>query len=105
MNSTSILFLRINYINYQSNHALCKITQQIDADGNVNLNVAYGYNYWSGSSALYEQNLNYLAPLPDNALTTNQSDFDLLAEKTYECTRAELMRACVLDCLKRHEQV
>ena len=34
-----------------------------------------------------------------------QAAFDLLAEKTYECTRAELMRACVLDCLKRHEQV
>ena len=28
-----------------------------------------------------------------------QAAFDLLAEKTYECTRAELMWACVLDCL------
>ena len=26
-----------------------------------------------------------------------QAAFDLLAEKTYECTRAELMRACVVD--------
>ena len=34
-----------------------------------------------------------------------QAAFDLLAEKTYECTRAELMRACVLDCLKRHLEV
>ena len=34
-----------------------------------------------------------------------QAAFDLLAEKTYECTRAELMRACVLDCLKRHSEV
>tara|TARA_B100000965_G_C19278478_1_gene620476 strand:+ start:109 stop:303 length:195 start_codon:yes stop_codon:yes gene_type:complete len=33
-----------------------------------------------------------------------QAAFDLLAEKTYECTRAELMRACVLDCLKRHAE-
>jgi len=60
--------------------AASKVIQQIDDDGNVNYNVAYGYNYWSGSSALYEQNLNYLAPLPDNALTTNQSDFDLFAQ-------------------------
>ena len=34
-----------------------------------------------------------------------QAAFDHLAEGTYNCTRAELMRACVLDCLKRHEQV
>ena len=34
-----------------------------------------------------------------------QAAFDHLAEGTYKCTRAELMRACVLDCLKRHEQV
>ena len=34
-----------------------------------------------------------------------QAAFDHLAEKTYECTRAELMRACVLDCLKRHSEV
>ena len=33
-----------------------------------------------------------------------QAAFDLLAVKTYECTRAELMRACVLDCLKRHAE-
>ena len=32
-----------------------------------------------------------------------QIAFDLLAEKTYGCTRAELMRACILDCLKRHK--
>ncbi len=35
----------------------------------------------------------------------SQAPFDLLAEKTYECTRAELMRAYVLDCLKRHLEV
>ncbi len=57
-----------------------QVVQQIDDDGNVNTNVAYGYNFWSGSSALYNQNLNYLAPLPDTALTTNQSDFDLFAQ-------------------------
>ena len=34
-----------------------------------------------------------------------QSAFDQLAIKNYCCTRAELMRACVLDCLKRHEQI
>ena len=34
-----------------------------------------------------------------------QAAFDHLAERTYKCTSAELMRACVLDCLKRHEQV
>ena len=34
-----------------------------------------------------------------------QAAFDHLAEGTYNCTRAELMRACVLDCLKRHEQL
>ena len=34
-----------------------------------------------------------------------QEAFDQLAERTYNCTRAELMRACVLDCLKRREQV
>ena len=30
--------------------------------------------------------------------------FDQLALNKYDCTRAELMRACVLDCLKRHEK-
>ncbi len=34
-----------------------------------------------------------------------QEAFDHLAEETYNCTRAELMRACVLDCLKRDEQI
>ncbi len=34
-----------------------------------------------------------------------QEAFDHLALHKYNCTRAELMRACVLDCLKRHEQV
>ena len=32
-----------------------------------------------------------------------QKAFDQLADKTYRCTRAELLRACVIDCLKRHE--
>tara|TARA_Y100001938_G_scaffold102829_1_gene140441 strand:- start:373 stop:564 length:192 start_codon:yes stop_codon:yes gene_type:complete len=32
-----------------------------------------------------------------------QTAFDRLALHKYNCTRAELMRACVLDCLKRHE--
>ena len=64
--------------------AASQISKQIDDDGNVNTNVAYGYNYWSGSVAdgdvLYKQNLNYLAPLPDSALSTNQVDFDLFAQ-------------------------
>ena len=30
---------------------------------------------------MYEQNLNYLAPIPDSPLTTNQSDFDLFGQK------------------------
>ena len=34
-----------------------------------------------------------------------QKAFDQLATKNYRCTRAELLRASVLDCLKRHEQV
>ena len=32
-----------------------------------------------------------------------QKAFDQLATKNYRCTRAELLRAIVLDCLKRHE--
>ena len=34
-----------------------------------------------------------------------QKAFDQLATKTYLCTRAELLRAIVLDCLKRHSEV
>ena len=33
-----------------------------------------------------------------------QAAFDRLALTKYNCTRAELMRACVLDCLKRHAE-
>ena len=48
--------------------------------------------------------------VPDPIVTTKvarevQEAFDQLAERTYKCTRAELLRACVLDCLKRHQQV
>ena len=32
-----------------------------------------------------------------------QDAFEQLAHSKYNFTRAELMRACVLDCLKRHE--
>ena len=32
-----------------------------------------------------------------------QAAFDQLALNKYNCTRAELMRACIVDCLKRHE--
>ena len=47
--------------------------------------------------------------IPDPIVATKvarevQEAFDRLAEKTYRCTRAELLRACVLDCLKRHEE-
>ena len=46
--------------------------------------------------------------IPDPIVATKverevQEAFDHLAERTYRCTRAELLRACVLDCLKRHE--
>tara|TARA_B100000965_G_scaffold334918_1_gene300566 strand:- start:421 stop:612 length:192 start_codon:yes stop_codon:yes gene_type:complete len=34
-----------------------------------------------------------------------QKAFDQLADKTYRCTRAELLRACVIDFLKRHQEV
>ena len=48
--------------------------------------------------------------IPDPIIATKvskevQESFDQLAEKTYHVTRAELLRACVHDCLKRHEQV
>ena len=33
-----------------------------------------------------------------------QAAFDQLALNIYNCTRAELMRACIVDCLKRHAQ-
>ena len=33
-----------------------------------------------------------------------QTAFDQLALNKYKCTRAELMRACIVDCLKRHEE-
>ena len=32
-----------------------------------------------------------------------QEAFDKLAVRKYHLTRAELLRACVIDCLKRHE--
>jgi hypothetical protein len=60
--------------------AASQVTQQIDSDGLKNPDVAYGYNYWSGSAALKNQNLNLLAALPDSALQTNQADFDLFAQ-------------------------
>ena len=46
--------------------------------------------------------------VPDPIIATKigkeiQEAFDHLAEKTYHVTRAELLRACVIDCLKRHE--
>ena len=48
--------------------------------------------------------------VPDPIVATKvareaQEAFDRLAETTYKCTRAELVRACVLDCLKRHSEV
>ena len=46
--------------------------------------------------------------VPDPIIATKvsreiQKAFDQLATKNYRCTRAELLRAIVLDCLKRHE--
>ncbi len=48
--------------------------------------------------------------VPDPILATKvpgeiQKAFDQLANKNYRCTRAELLRACVLDCLNRHSEV
>ena len=48
--------------------------------------------------------------IPDPIIATKvskeiQEAFDKLAVRKYRVTRAELLRACVLDCLKRHEQV
>ena len=48
--------------------------------------------------------------IPDPIIATKvsrevQEAFDELATKHYRCTRAELLRACVLDCLKRHGEV
>ena len=36
--------------------------------------------------------------------TVIQTAFDQLARNKYKCTRAELMRACIVDFLKRHEE-
>ena len=46
---------------------------------------------------------------PDPIIATKvskevQEAFDKLAVRKYHVTRAELLRACVLDCLKRHEE-
>ena len=47
--------------------------------------------------------------IPDPIIATKiskeiQEAFDKLAVKKYRVPRAELLRACVLDCLKRHEE-
>ena len=47
--------------------------------------------------------------IPDPIIATKvskevQEAFDKLAVRKYHVTRAELLRACVLDCLKRHEE-
>ena len=46
---------------------------------------------------------------PDPIIATKvskevQEAFDKLAVRKYHVTRAELLRAWVLDCLKRHEE-
>ena len=46
--------------------------------------------------------------VPDPIIATKvskevQEAFDKLAVSKYQVTRAELLRACLLDCLKRHE--
>ena len=48
--------------------------------------------------------------IPDPIIATKvskevQEAFDKLVVRKYHVTRAELLRACVLDCLKRHEEV
>ena len=49
-------------------------------------------------------------PIPDPIIATKvsketQAAFDKLAVKGYRVTRTELLRACVLDFLKRHSEV
>ena len=46
--------------------------------------------------------------IPDPIIATKvskeiQEAFDKLAGRKYHMTRAKLLRACVIDCLKRHE--
>ena len=46
--------------------------------------------------------------IPDPIIATKvskeiQEAFDKLAVRKYHVTRAELLRACVIDCLKRHQ--
>tara|TARA_B100001996_G_scaffold332720_1_gene281977 strand:- start:284 stop:469 length:186 start_codon:yes stop_codon:yes gene_type:complete len=46
--------------------------------------------------------------IPDPIIATKvskevQEAFDKLAVRKYRVTRAELLRACVIDCLKRHQ--
>ena len=46
--------------------------------------------------------------IPDPIIATKvskeiQEAFDKLAVRKYHVTRSELLRACVIDCLKRHE--
>ena len=46
--------------------------------------------------------------IPDPIIATKvskeiQEAFDKLAVRKYHVTRAGLLRACVIDCLKRHE--
>ena len=47
--------------------------------------------------------------IPDPIIATKvskeiQAAFDKLAVRKYHVTRSELLRACVIDCLKRHEE-
>ena len=47
--------------------------------------------------------------IPDPIIATKVSEevheaFDNLAVRQYHVPRSELLRACVLDCLKRHEE-
>ena len=46
--------------------------------------------------------------IPDSIIATKvskeiQEAFDKFAVSKYHVTRAELLRDCVIDCLKRHE--
>ena len=46
--------------------------------------------------------------IPDPIIATKvskevQEAFDKLAVRKYRVTRAELLRACFIDCLKRHQ--
>ena len=71
-----------------------------DAAGTINISAdsSYGFNP-------YTYTVLDMSGLIINSVSSSDTTFNLLAGEIYRCTRAELLRACVLDCLKRHSEV